>query len=79
MQAEVWQLSSIARVCRSPFPQAFIPTVERLYTHDLLFGREWQGQSREHPMAGTFTSIYRCEEALRLPGIGAVIKWMAVI
>jgi hypothetical protein len=26
-------------------------------------------------MAGTFTSIYRCEEALRLPGI--VVKWTA--
>jgi hypothetical protein len=39
----IWQLSSIPRVYRSSFPQAFIPTVERLYTHDLLFGRGWQG------------------------------------
>jgi hypothetical protein len=29
-----WQLSSLAQVCRSSFPEAFIPTVEHLYIED---------------------------------------------
>jgi hypothetical protein len=29
-----WQLSSLAQVCSSPLPEAFIPKVERLYIYD---------------------------------------------
>jgi hypothetical protein len=40
-----WQLSSLAQVCSSPLPEAFIPKVERLYIYDYEneYGRlRWQ-------------------------------------
>jgi hypothetical protein len=38
-----WQLSSLAQVCSSSLPEAFIPKVERLYIYDNEYGRpRWQ-------------------------------------
>jgi hypothetical protein len=38
-----WQLSSLAQVCSSSFPQTFIPVVERLYILENRFlGLHWQ-------------------------------------
>ena len=37
-----WQLSSLAQVCSSSFPQALIPTVERLYIQSGSWRMQWQ-------------------------------------
>jgi hypothetical protein len=37
-----WQLSSVAQVCNSPFPQALIPTVEYLYIQSKSWQLHWQ-------------------------------------
>jgi hypothetical protein len=38
-----WQLSSLAQVCSSSLPEAFIPTVERLYIYENEYNRpRWQ-------------------------------------
>ncbi len=38
-----WQLSSLTQVCSSFFPEAFIPTVERLHIYELSYARpRWQ-------------------------------------
>jgi hypothetical protein len=37
-----WQLSSLAQVCSSSFPQAFIPAVEHLYITDEYPKQRWQ-------------------------------------
>jgi hypothetical protein len=38
-----WQLSSLAQVCSSSLPEAFIPTVERLYIYENEYDRPlWQ-------------------------------------
>ena len=65
------QLSSLAQVCSSSFPRAFIPAVERLYILKGVSRLRWKGniENSSHPMAGTFTSIYRREGSPHIMGI----------
>ena len=40
-----WQLSSLTQICSSSFPEAFIPTVERLYIYENEYDRpRWQDE-----------------------------------
>ena len=69
-----WQLSSLAQVCSSSFPQALIPTVEHLYIQSESWQLRLARRHREQPMAGTFPSIYRCEGSLHILGIHATVS-----
>jgi hypothetical protein len=50
-----WQLSSLAQVCSSSFPQAHIPTVERLDIHD---DRSWPPDWQEDIESSQWLDIF---------------------
>ena len=75
-----WQLSSLAQVCSSSFPQTLISMVDHLFIDDRFRGplfneEEIHGQddveTREQPKAGTFLFIYCCEASPHISEIDA--------
>ena len=68
-----WQLSSLAQVCSSSFPQAFIPAVEHLYITDEFPKPHWQEDMESnqflelfHPFTGVKYLYLSQEFGLRI-------------
>src|SRR6266576_1463495 len=67
-KAPDWQLSFVSQVCRSIFlvPHSLVGT--SLHLRGCILAITLARRHRERSVAGTFTSIYDCEEPLPIQG-----------
>ena len=54
-----WQLSSLAQICSSSIPQAFISSVQHIYVHESKYRSLKLRRQDDIENTGSFTSIFK--------------------